>query len=731
MTVTNRSTLANEPFRNDVFLVLHQSAGVFHVFGHDAARGIAVAPAKRRHQPCLTVDAVFPQIKIGRVVEMPADRDVGQNAGHEVDEKPEDRIVRVFRQPHVKPERIHMMVALFFQRRCRRRITCDIPLQPLQCMGRQFARERCGEFRFQHFPKLIDVGDAEVLEIEVVPEQGAGPLMGDLPDEEAAARSGFGFNEPLGLEEAHRFTDRPLGHPEHLDHFRFAGQTVAGNHVVFDHQILYRIGNTQRSAPALQVRRRIKLIEFFCGCHMASSVTLSGVGSRVGTFARPSPEYVRLRPALRGDGNPCNKLIMINLGGERKVTDPETETAAWGEAAQERLTGIGACSLQGAGVTRLPFTDEHRRANEVIAAWMHRAGMTVSLDAAGTLVGRFGGKGLTPERVLVLGSHQDSVRNGGRYDGIMGVALACLALEKARSDGFRPDFAVEVHAYADEEGVRFPTALLGPRALAGTFDPAVLEMQDRDGVKLRDALADFGGDPNGITALKRAPGQVVGYLETHIEQGPVLESAGLPVGVVTSICGIERNSATVSGRTGHAGTVPMQGRRDALVAAAGMITETDTRAQAIPDLRATIGTISVAPGAVNQIPETVTMSLEVRSPDDGTRRRFSAEIAEFSRGFATKRGCEAAFERTYEQPAQDCHPAFVERLQTASEEVQGRSLLLPSGATHDASAMADLCPVAMLFVRCRGGVSHVPEEYASAADMGVAVEVLSRFLRAA
>lgn len=423
---------------------------------------------------------------------------------------------------------------------------------------------------------------------------------------------------------------------------------------------------------------------------------------------------------------------MINVTGEGKVTDPTTDTAPhmhWGETAQNRLADIAACSRPGAGVTRLPFTEEHRRANEIITTWMRAAQMTVTLDAAGTLVGRLTGAGPRKDKVFILGSHQDSVRNGGHYDGIMGVALACLAVERALADGLIPDVTLEVHAYADEEGVRFPTALLGPRAVAGTVDPAVLDMQDQDGVRLGDALRDFGADPDRIANIAYPRETVLGYLETHIEQGPVLEAENLAVGVVTSICGIERNTVTVSGRTGHAGTVPMQGRRDALGAAAKIITTATDRALMEPDLRATVGTLSIAPGAVNQIPETVTMSLEIRAPDDSVRRRFSADMRATVPTLATQNGCTATMVRTYEQPAQDCHPAFRESLNTIAADVQGRGFSLPSGATHDASAMGSLCPVAMLFVRCRDGVSHVPEEYASADDMGVAIDVLARFLR--
>ncbi|MCB1359407.1 MAG: hydantoinase/carbamoylase family amidase, partial [Maritimibacter sp.] len=268
--------------------------------------------------------------------------------------------------------------------------------------------------------------------------------------------------------------------------------------------------------------------------------------------------------------------------------------------AETRIAALAACSAPGPGVSRLPFTPEHRAARAVLTAQMEGAGLAVREDAAGTLIGRRDGPPGAP--VLLLGSHQDSVREGGAYDGIMGVVLPILALETLHDQGVALPFAVEVLAFADEEGVRFPTALLGPRALAGTFDPAVLDMADADGISLRAALHGFGLDPDAIAGLARDPGTVLGYVETHIEQGPVLEAADEPLGVVTAICGIERHPVAFMGETGHAGTLPMSMRRDALVGAAALVTEVDRLAQATPGLLGTIGTLVLTPGAVNAVP---------------------------------------------------------------------------------------------------------------------------------
>lgn len=394
--------------------------------------------------------------------------------------------------------------------------------------------------------------------------------------------------------------------------------------------------------------------------------------------------------------------------------------------AAERLAQLARCSAPGPGVTRLPFTAEHRSALDLLQGWMRQAGLTVSLDAAGTLVGRLDG----PEGsgTFYLGSHQDSVREGGAYDGIMGVILPLLALEQLQAEGVGLPFSVELLAFADEEGVRFPTALLGPRALAGTFDTSVLDMTDDDGVTIRDAMRDFGLDPDRIAELQRPRQAALGYLETHIEQGPVLERKAEALGIVTAICGIERHPITVTGETGHAGTLPMQGRRDALVGAAALVGEVNRLAQETEGLLGTVGYLTVAPNAVNAVPREVRMVAEFRSPDDATRRAGGDALHAFAADLAARTGLGVDISRSYEQPAQPCDVALSETLRQAVTSQGAKGLALPSGATHDASAMADLCPIAMLFVRCRGGVSHSPAEYAEPEDMRAAARAIADFL---
>ena len=407
----------------------------------------------------------------------------------------------------------------------------------------------------------------------------------------------------------------------------------------------------------------------------------------------------------------------------------ELDLTALARAAEARIAALAACSAPGPGVTRLPFTPEHRAARADLTAQMEAAGLTVREDAAGTLIGRI--EGPTGAPTLLMGSHQDSVREGGAYDGIMGVVLPILALETLLDQDVALPFAVEVLAFADEEGVRFPTALIGPRALAGSFDPTVLDMADADGISLRDALSGFGLDPDAISGLARDPATVLGYVETHIEQGPVLEAAGDPLGVVTAICGIERHPVAFRGETGHAGTLPMEMRRDALVGAAALITEVDRLAQATPGLLGTIGTLVLTPGAVNAVPREARLTVELRAPEDAVREAAGAALTDFARQTAAARSLTLDMTRSYHQAATPCDPALSDRLAKAVETVTGApASRLASGATHDASAMADLCPVAMLFTRCAGGVSHRPEEAASGADMARAVAALVAFLTA-
>lgn len=397
---------------------------------------------------------------------------------------------------------------------------------------------------------------------------------------------------------------------------------------------------------------------------------------------------------------------------------------ALGAEIMRRLERIAQCSEPGPGVTRLPFTEQHRRAEVLLRGWMEAAGLTAHIDACGTLIGRR--DGARTGRALLLGSHQDSIPQGGRYDGILGIVLPIVCLEYLK-DAPLP-FAVEVLAFADEEGVRFPTAMPGPRAIAGTFDAAALDLCDRDGVSLRRAMRDYGAQPDGIAQLARAPDEVLGFVETHIEQGPVLQHHNLPLGVVTAICGIERWSVSLRGRAAHAGTTPVNLRRDALACAAEVVAEVERQCRATDELMGNVGALSVTPNAVNVVPARVELSLELRAGDDRLRRRAAAAVTARIRRIAEARGIEAKLRRTYAQAAVQCDAQLSDALLDAVTASHFPAHRLVSGATHDASAMAAAFPVAMLFVRCLDGVSHHCEESITAADAGAAAAVLIELL---
>ena len=393
-----------------------------------------------------------------------------------------------------------------------------------------------------------------------------------------------------------------------------------------------------------------------------------------------------------------------------------------------RLDQLGAISSEEGALTRLYLTETHKTAAALVAGWMQEAGMATRVDPLGTVVGRHAGAG-ADAKVLIVGSHIDTVRNAGRYDGCLGVVMAIEAVAALAERGDRLPFAIEVVAFGDEEGVRFPEALSGSRALAGRFDPVALEAADEEGTILRDALRAFGCDPAQIPSAARTAADTLGYLEVHIEQGPVLEAEDLPVGVVTAIAGATRLRVVVTGVAGHAGTVPMRLRKDAVAAAAEMAVALERLALDTRDLVATIGRVEALPGAVNVIPAQASFTIDLRSPRDPTRFGALAQLKQTFAEIARRRGVGLTIEGFYDEAAATCAPAFRAGL-ARSIQRQGLSIMeLPSGAGHDGLAMIHLCPIGMLFVRCAGGISHNPAESVTVTDVGVALAVLTDFLR--
>jgi allantoate deiminase len=393
----------------------------------------------------------------------------------------------------------------------------------------------------------------------------------------------------------------------------------------------------------------------------------------------------------------------------------------------DRLDILGALSDEPDRLTREFAGDAMRQAHDHASAWMREAGMAVRHDNIGNLRGRF--DGAAPDNpTLMLGSHLDTVRDAGKYDGPLGVVVAIAAVQRLHDAKTRLPFAIEVIAFADEEGLRFSSTYLGSRAVAGSFDLADLDRTDAGGITMAEAIRAFGGDPARLAEDKWHDGKLLGYCEVHIEQGPVLEAHGLPVGIVSAIASQARYRITFTGEAGHAGTVPMRSRRDALAAAAEFLLAVEADAGSRDGVVATVGQLTVLPGAANVVPGEVTLSLDVRHPDDHVRVELTQTILDHAREIAARRQVEVTSDLIGENASVPCAPRLASSFAKATEELGIPAVHLASGAGHDVVPMAAITDVGMLFVRCKGGVSHNPAESVEATDVGVAIDVLVRFL---
>lgn len=409
-------------------------------------------------------------------------------------------------------------------------------------------------------------------------------------------------------------------------------------------------------------------------------------------------------------------------------------TAEW---VMERCDDLTRHSSRADALERVYLSPEHSAANMAVRAWMLDAGLDTETDAAGNLWGRRAADG-TPQRpgargepALVLGSHLDTVPDAGRYDGMLGVVLAIAVAHRLRDVPL--PFALEVVGFSDEEGTRFGKALLGSCAASGQWDPAWWDQADADGVTLREAFLQFGLAPDRVGDAARRPEDLVGYLEAHIEQGPVLESANLPLGYVTSIAGARRFVLTITGEARHAGGTPFSRRRDALVAAAHLVTRIEELAKAT-DCLATVGDIRVEPGAVNVIPGLAELTLDLRGRTDAGRDALWEQISAAGHDIAQERGVKLEVVETHRAPSTAC----AERMQaavaagiaeatrsTGSGTAGTTSLGLWSPAGHDGMAMDAVTDVGMLFLRCRDGISHHPDEHVETEDVGVALDAFT------
>ncbi|WP_026149897.1 allantoate amidohydrolase [Sphingobium xenophagum] len=386
--------------------------------------------------------------------------------------------------------------------------------------------------------------------------------------------------------------------------------------------------------------------------------------------------------------------------------------------------GVAPYSDMAHGLYRGYLTPAYAAAQEALAGWMAQAGMAVRRDAAANLIARYEGT-LPGAPALLIGSHLDSVRDGGRYDGPLGIMLGVEAVAALHQTGQRLPFPIEVIAFGDEEGSRFPAAMLTSRAVAGTLALDALDLVDGEGV----SLAQAGVNLSDYLSAARAPGSTLAYLEAHIEQGPVLEAEGLAVGTVTGIAAQLRYQAIVKGMAGHAGTSSMPLRRDALAGAAEMILAIEGIARAdASDLVATVGRIEAMPGAPNVIAGEVRFTIDIRSGDAARRDRAAESICDALAGIADRRDLDFAIQRVHDLPASPCNVALMDLMDAAIAAVGHPVRRLVSGAGHDAMVMAALCPTAMLFIRCRHGISHNPAEHVDPADVDVALQVMLGFI---
>jgi allantoate deiminase len=394
----------------------------------------------------------------------------------------------------------------------------------------------------------------------------------------------------------------------------------------------------------------------------------------------------------------------------------------------ERCDALARCTDEAGRITRLFCSPAMKAAHRLVMEWMKSAGMSTGVDAAGNLIGTFHPPGCDPRRRVMIGSHLDSVANAGRYDGVLGVMMGIAAVEALRDASAALPWAIDVVAFSDEEGVRFGLPFIGSRAMAGTLNEGMLELRDEAGVTMAEALQQFGVDPSLTAECKLPPGTVVAYIEPHIEQGPLLELVGEPIGVVTAIAGQTRMTFQWEGEGGHAGTVPMSGRHDPLVAACRWAISVKELGRETKGLVATVGRFEVEPNISNCIPRRVAASLDVRHSDDGVREGAVKRLREMAERIAREGKLTLTVEEDHEHAAVAMDAELTERLAAVVAEAGHEPQRLVSGAGHDAGIIAAVAPAAMLFLRSPGGVSHHPDEAVAHGDVAVGLQALVRFI---
>jgi hydantoinase/carbamoylase family amidase len=396
----------------------------------------------------------------------------------------------------------------------------------------------------------------------------------------------------------------------------------------------------------------------------------------------------------------------------------------FGERIFDLLRQLGQHSELPDGLMCTYFSSVHKVVAAQLRDWMRLAGLTADIDPVGNVVGRYAGApGAT--KTLLVGSHYDTVANAGLFDGRLGIVTALVAAERLHRAGVRLPFHLDIVAFSEEEGVRFSAPYLGSGAIAGRFDENALVRRDRNNISLAAALQKEGVDLAVIRALARPPEALRGYLEVHIEQGPVLLYRGLPVGIVTSIAGSARFRVTVEGEVGHAGTVTMALRRDAAAAAAEIVLAVERRCSRVTDLVGTVGQLTVPHGLINVIPGRCDLSLDVRSSDDATREAAIADLRTEIKQIADRRRVTITIAELSRHRAAPCAASMQSALAAAIARAGVAPFYLPSGAGHDGEMFAGITEIGMLFVRCgNGGISHSPSETVTIEDADLAARIL-------
>ena len=457
----------------------------------------------------------------------------------------------------------------------------------------------------------------------------------------------------------------------------------------------------------------------------------TGLGKRqiIDTFERRlsgHPDFERAE-ALRQ----INRIVEIRLA-DKFAADPTLGNDVWDW--HEALAAHSDPGFAEAGQLTVTYlTDAHRACAVQISQLMHDCGFDeVHIDAVGNVVGRYNADPKVPNaKTLLTGSHYDTVRNGGKYDGRLGIFVPIACVRELHRAGRRLPYHFEVVGFAEEEGQRYKATFLGSGALVGDFKSEWLEQQDADGVTMRQAMQNAGLAIDDIATLRRNPSEYLGFIEVHIEQGPVLNELNLPLGVVTSINASVRYVGETIGQASHAGTTPMNRRRDAACAAAELALFAEQRAAKDGDSVATMGMLAVPSGSINVVPGRCSFSLDLRAPSNAQRDAMAQDIVAEAHAIAERRGVMLKLDETMRAAAAPSDAAWQQRWEAAVQSLGLPVFRLPSGAGHDAMKLHEVMPQAMLFVRGENaGISHNPLEQTSAEDMELAVRAMQHLLDA-